>query len=186
MTGLDLNIEEFADTNSTLVNNVTETGAMFNRAKLVIGKHGAGFSNILFSQPGASVIELWDYGNPPCFMDLALNLGMQHRLMTGTWGFFREELMIGLVLELLDVKGISAKEIADKAKETMPHRQCCREMHCPCVACYYNITAQQMCHKWHKISTGMPGCDKCNEDASVCTFDHLPVPADGRVTKRRS
>ena len=64
VAGLDsaLRVEVFSDGNKELLNSVKDTGKLFNRAKLMIAKHGAAESNILFMQPGSMVFELWDYG----------------------------------------------------------------------------------------------------------------------------
>ena len=37
--------------------SLAETVSLFNKAFLVIGTHGAGLSNVLFSEPGTAVIE---------------------------------------------------------------------------------------------------------------------------------
>ena len=52
---------------------------IFRNAKLVVGLHGAGFSNLLALLPGTAVIEF----HPPngynlCFLNLAIQLGMDY------------------------------------------------------------------------------------------------------------
>ena len=58
----ELKIEVFSDLDTETLNCVACTGRIFNRAKLVISKHGAAESNLLFMQPGATLFEQWNYG----------------------------------------------------------------------------------------------------------------------------
>ena len=65
----------------------------FNSASVIIGPHGAGLSNIVFGQPGATVIELLDERWPNhCFEILAAECSLEfHRITltgeatTGDW-----------------------------------------------------------------------------------------------------
>ena len=56
-----------------------DTVKMFYRAKLIVAPHGAGLSNILFSQPGSTVVEVLCNPRPnPCYKDVALALGHRY------------------------------------------------------------------------------------------------------------
>jgi len=53
-------------------------------AKIVLGVHGAGFANLLFCQPGATVIEIQDPEDPnPHFYALAALLRLDYCLLIG-------------------------------------------------------------------------------------------------------
>ncbi len=54
-----------------------ETTNMFHRAVMIVGPHGAGLSNMIFSDPGTIIIEGWCFYNP-CFADLAYRLGHRY------------------------------------------------------------------------------------------------------------
>ena len=70
----NLTFEHFVDTH---LPSVKDTMEMFNRAVMVVGPHGAGLSNIIFSEPGTFVIE--GVCSRPhvnlCFQRLAYTLG---------------------------------------------------------------------------------------------------------------
>lgn len=58
---------------------------LFASSTLVIGLHGAGLSNLMFSPPGSAVVELGAWGPhddgrgpPPCFPNLAHRLGLRY------------------------------------------------------------------------------------------------------------
>jgi capsular polysaccharide biosynthesis protein len=54
-----------------------ETLKIFYNAVLIVGPHGAGLSNMLFSQPGTIVLEIICHNSPiMCYSNLAYNLGM--------------------------------------------------------------------------------------------------------------
>jgi capsular polysaccharide biosynthesis protein len=59
--------------------SVREQAAIFNRASIVIGAHGAGLTNIVFCRPGAIVYEIMPsfYINP-CFRRLAQAAGLTY------------------------------------------------------------------------------------------------------------
>jgi hypothetical protein len=44
--------------------SVVETIKLFNRAKIIIGPHGAGLTNMLFAKKGITVIEIMPYSDP--------------------------------------------------------------------------------------------------------------------------
>ena len=54
ITGTDVKLTVFNDKN---LPGLVDTIALFNQAFLVVGPHGAGLSNLLFSEPGTTVIE---------------------------------------------------------------------------------------------------------------------------------
>ena len=64
--------------------SVKEQALMYQNAKVIMGPHGAGFSNIIFSQPEATLIELmnpnWPHGP---FAALAEKIGMKYGLVFG-------------------------------------------------------------------------------------------------------
>ncbi len=56
---------------------------LFTGVSVVVGLHGAGLSNIVFSRPGSAVIEMGAWGPhndgrgpPPCFANMAHRLGL--------------------------------------------------------------------------------------------------------------
>jgi len=58
--------------------------ATMQSAKVVLGVHGAGFANLLFCQPGTTVIEIQDPEDPnPHFYALAALLGLKYNLLVG-------------------------------------------------------------------------------------------------------
>ncbi len=56
---------------------IIETANMFHRAVMIVGPHGAGLSNMIFSYPGTIIIEGWCFYNP-CYADLAYRLGHRY------------------------------------------------------------------------------------------------------------
>ena len=53
--------------------------ALFAGAKAVIGPHGAGLTNIIFCEPGATLYEIMAEHKPnPCYANLALSMGMHY------------------------------------------------------------------------------------------------------------
>ena len=58
---------------------------LFNEAEIIVGPHGAGFTNAVFAQPGATLIELlspsWMLG---CFWALANACGHRYGFMIGS------------------------------------------------------------------------------------------------------
>ena len=63
---------------------VKEQALMFQNAKVIMGPHGAAFSNIVFSQKGATLIELmnpsWPHGP---FAALAKDVGLKYGYVFG-------------------------------------------------------------------------------------------------------
>jgi len=78
---------------------------LFQRAKVVIGPHGAGLSHILFSAPGTAVIEFLFMADPPMmFWHTASALGQQYWLLPVPQSYYMQnemEIPEGEVLDML-------------------------------------------------------------------------------------
>ena len=76
---VNLSVEVFADNPLPSINKTIE---MFRRAEVVIAPHGAGESNLLFSQPGTLLIEGLCYGSDRmanlCYRNMAQALGLRY------------------------------------------------------------------------------------------------------------
>jgi hypothetical protein len=60
----------------------TDTADLFSKAKIIIGPHGAGFTNMLFSAPGLHVIEFMPLSEPNlCYWHLSECLGHQYTMI---------------------------------------------------------------------------------------------------------
>lgn len=58
---------------------------LFSQARIVVGPHGAGFTNAVFCQPGSTLIEFWPQGHTvDCFKRLAGFVGMEYHVVVGT------------------------------------------------------------------------------------------------------
>ena len=55
---------EWIEFDSSAKLSVTETIKLFNRAKIIIGPHGAGLTNMLFAKKGITIIEIMPYSDP--------------------------------------------------------------------------------------------------------------------------
>ena len=68
----------------------TEQVAIFRDARLIVAAHGAGLANLVFSSPGAAVLELFspDYLRPDCYFTLSRQLGR-------TYDFWLDESQAG-------------------------------------------------------------------------------------------
>jgi hypothetical protein len=159
-------VEVFSDSDEKLLGCVACTQRLFSRASLLIGKHGAALSNMLFMRPGTMVFEQWDYGLPPCYLDLAVQLGLQYRLLHGQLGYFPRQELIEYLLEFVRAEAgggtaaastteLSPEAIFAKAKEEMPMAHCCRTVTAPCAACWTNSTESAFCTKW---KNAVPEC----------------------------
>lgn len=52
--------------------SIQETVELFSKAKIIVGPHGAGFTNMLFSPNGITIIEFMDLNNPNiCYWHLS-------------------------------------------------------------------------------------------------------------------
>jgi len=66
---------------------VQQTCASFRRADLVIGMHGAGFSNLLCSRPEVTVVEFHEHPNNPLYQRMAEDLGLRYAGVPSTIGW---------------------------------------------------------------------------------------------------
>ena len=57
------NLEDFS---------ILEQVALFHQAKAIVAAHGTGFVNLMFTQPGTTVVEIFQERSDCCFYDLAL------------------------------------------------------------------------------------------------------------------
>lgn len=55
---------EWIEFDSSAKLSVIETIKLFNRAKIIIGPHGAGLTNMLFAKKGITIIEIMPYSDP--------------------------------------------------------------------------------------------------------------------------
>ncbi len=72
---LNINVFTSASLNRTI--------SMFNQAFLVVAPHGAGLSNMIFSEPGTVIIESAHRNTPICYMHLSAMLGLRHYMLEG-------------------------------------------------------------------------------------------------------
>jgi capsular polysaccharide biosynthesis protein len=57
---------------------------IFRDADFIIGPHGAALSNLVFSKPGASVIEFFSRGHiAPCFNRISTIRGLKYGFLVG-------------------------------------------------------------------------------------------------------
>lgn len=65
--------------------SIKEQATLFNESKIIIWPHGAGFTNMLFCQPGTKIIELFHpftiFGH---YYTMAWTLGFTHHAIVGT------------------------------------------------------------------------------------------------------
>ena len=60
---------------------VTEQAELFAEANVIVGPHGAGFTNTTFCEAGAKVIELFGSQMEPCFWVVSEILGHEHYVL---------------------------------------------------------------------------------------------------------
>lgn len=87
--------------------NINEQILLIQQAKIVIGAHGAAFSNLLFSNDNITVIELFtpDYLRTDCYYTLSANLGINYWYIIGikppnaNWGdiIINEDLLLDTI-----------------------------------------------------------------------------------------
>lgn len=70
--------------------SVNDTIVLFQQAKKIISPHGAGLSNLIFSKPGTTVIEIYpnDKTYQPCYQRICNLLGIHH---SATWVDFENK-----------------------------------------------------------------------------------------------
>ena len=78
---LAMNVEIVYCENISVANQVK----IFSEAKMIIGPHGSGFTNLVFCQPGTFVIDIFNtaYRNP-CFYYLANVASLNYNFICGT------------------------------------------------------------------------------------------------------
>ncbi|KAL4425168.1 hypothetical protein ABPG75_009184 [Micractinium tetrahymenae] len=81
-----------------------ETIELFQRARLVVGPHGAGLSHILFSAPGTTVVEFLFLADPPLmFWHTAAALAQPYWLLPVPQAYWMQEEMQVPVDEVIDI-----------------------------------------------------------------------------------
>ena len=58
--------------------SISEQARLFAEAKIVLGPHGAGFTNIAFCKPGTKVVELYCNRIEPTFWNTCVLHGLEH------------------------------------------------------------------------------------------------------------
>ena len=112
-------ILEFSDEDETLLGCYECVLALFRRARIIVGKHGAGLANMLVAAPQSAVLEIWDNFNPQCFMDLAHTLGLEyHMLVSDNGGAPLRKL--GLRLRELKQRYEDAEQLAQESAALHP------------------------------------------------------------------
>jgi hypothetical protein len=74
----DFDVQELADTDKSLSSCQECMVKKINSASVIVAEHGAGLSNILFAKAGTTIIEMYSFGLPPCYLDLAYTLGLNY------------------------------------------------------------------------------------------------------------
>jgi capsular polysaccharide biosynthesis protein len=87
---------------------------LFREAQIIVGPHGAGFTNAVFAQPGATLIELFSpcYING-CFWALANACGHRYGFIVGTQRGEDIEVDIGKFLRLFGSMRADASSLCD-------------------------------------------------------------------------
>lgn len=84
--------------------NPEDTLSLFQRARVVIGPHGAGLSHILFSGPGTAVVEFLFMADPPMmFWHTAAALGQEYWLLPVPNSYYMQREMDVPEGEVLDI-----------------------------------------------------------------------------------
>ena len=60
-----------------------EQAALFGRAEIVVGVHGAALTNVAFMPPGGALLELWGGLRQPHYVDLAKIKGLRYAAVEG-------------------------------------------------------------------------------------------------------
>ena len=61
---------------------ITDQIRLFNQAECVVGLHGAGFANMIFSKPGTKIIEMKSYTAGAMFENLAKNNNLNYHCLS--------------------------------------------------------------------------------------------------------
>ena len=107
----NLDIYVFSDTR---IPSFPEVVTLFQRAVLIVGPHGAGLSNMVFSQPQTYIVEILCRGAVNlCYADIAYKVGMHYRgIISKTQSCKKMEFDIG------DILYTAAFFLADYRKKT--------------------------------------------------------------------
>jgi capsular polysaccharide biosynthesis protein len=61
---------------------IEETTILFSKARMIVGPHGAGFTNMIFAPKGIDIIEFMDTDNPNiCYWHLSEMLGNKYHMI---------------------------------------------------------------------------------------------------------
>ena len=110
------NMLVFANATSSSVAGVEAQIRAFRAARIVVGGHGAGLSNMLFAAPGAAVLELpMDPHVDRCFEHMAHALGHSYHVLPALRSFYygryhatpeAAAALVHALRPLLDVQGL--------------------------------------------------------------------------------
>jgi len=92
---------------------VQEQAEIFNSAEIIVGPHGSAFANVLFSEPGAKLVDIIPATNiVPCFYDIAAVNGLKY------FGFIGEGVPINdsykndnIRIDIAEFKSFFEKEV---------------------------------------------------------------------------
>eukprot|EP00937_MAST-01D_sp_MAST-1D-sp2_P002001 g2001.t1 len=91
---------EFSDADSELLGCYECIVALFRRARIIIGRHGAGFAHMMAAAPRTAVIEVCDGLDPRSFMDLSYTLGLEYRRLPSDGGLAPIKAIEGALTEI--------------------------------------------------------------------------------------
>ncbi len=64
--------------------SLEQQAALFGSARVIVGVHGAAFTNLIYARPGTRLVEIMPANYvDPCFERLATSLGLDHRVVVG-------------------------------------------------------------------------------------------------------
>ena len=66
----------------SIFHDFTDQIHLFNQAECVVGLHGAGFANMIFSKPDTKIIELKSYTAGAMFENLAKNNNLNYHCLS--------------------------------------------------------------------------------------------------------
>ena len=78
---------------------------------------------------------------------MAVQLGLQYRILTGGLGFYPLKTMLTYMGDLFD-KRDKVDEAWKEAQKDMPKKDCCKNMVAKCAACWTDSTIHDFCTKW--------------------------------------
>ena len=146
-----------------------EVIALFQRAAVIIGPHGAGLSHLLFAAPGTRVVEFLFMRDPPMmFWHMARALDMDYWMLPVPQAYWMEPEMEIPVAEVLDILsaalGGKANRACPEGREVAP----AAEGGSACVECRpgtYSFGAEAVCEPCFKgryaERAGQAACRTC-------------------------